>query len=378
MMSRQFERNVLTTYRTLRVAMIPLLLILVVAPTLESTRGQDCLLGSISAYFYTPVRGAFVFSLAALGACLIAYKGNDAVEDVLLNFAGFMAFVVALVPTTVDGSCPTKYVNVVADANTADAVRNNVLTLLIVSVVFLLLYGFMPRQVQRAKTRKGITGAPPSTEDPSDTAAGPVRTWLRRLLDRKLTWAEVLGALAVLIVLVELALFLFWPETFKDSAHGISAGTMVLGVLGVMVANAYSFARAARERGAEAARPWTNRYGVTAATTIVMIVAAIVIFGRSGYLVLVVELVVIVGFIAFWYMQTRELWFYPTREQKSVDVDQVVQRSAGSITRMPSGPPTPTSGVLVPDESAGPSESMTHDGSAGAAGPSRSEVYKAL
>ena len=50
------------------------------------------------------MRGAFVFSLAALGACLIAYKGNDAVEDVLLNFAGFMAFVVALVPTTVDGA----------------------------------------------------------------------------------------------------------------------------------------------------------------------------------------------------------------------------------------------------------------------------------
>ena len=75
----------------------------------------------------------------------------------------------------------------------------------------------------------------------------------------------------MLIVLVELALFLFWPETFKDIAHGISAGTMVLGVLGVMVANAYSFARAGRERGAEAARPWTNRYGVTAAATIVMI-----------------------------------------------------------------------------------------------------------
>ena len=109
-MSEAFERNVLTTYRTLRVAMIPLLLMLVVATALESTRGQDCLLGSISAYFHTPVRGAFVFALAGLGACLIAYKGNDPVEDVLLNFAGFMAFLVALVPTTVDGNCPTKYV----------------------------------------------------------------------------------------------------------------------------------------------------------------------------------------------------------------------------------------------------------------------------
>jgi hypothetical protein len=104
-MSETYEDNVLTTYRSLRVAMIPLLLILVVAPALETMRGQVCVLGSISAYFHTPVRGAFVFALAGLGACLIAYKGNDPVEDVLLNFAGFMAFLVALVPTTVDTTC---------------------------------------------------------------------------------------------------------------------------------------------------------------------------------------------------------------------------------------------------------------------------------
>ena len=375
-MSEAFERNVLTTYRTLRVAMIPLLLILVVATALESTRGQDCLLGSISAYFHTPVRGAFVFSLAGLGACLIAYKGNDAVEDVLLNFAGFMAFLVALVPTTVDGSCPTKYVNVVADANTADAVRNNVLTLIIVSVVFLLLYGFMPRQVERAKTRKGL-GSPSTFGERLRAWSGSVRRGLRRVLDRKLTLAQVLGVVAVVIVLVELALFLFWPGTFKDSAHGISAGTMVLGVLGVMVANAYSFARAAKELDGQASNPWTNRYGVTAAATLALMVVSILIFGSGRHLILVLELVVIVGFIVFWYMQTRELWFYPTREQKSEVVDRVVQESAASAPAVPPGQAT-TTDATVPDESAAPTQTMAPEEPPAAPPLSRTEVYKAL
>ena len=377
-MSPDFERNVLTTYRTLRVAMIPLLLILIVAPALESTRGQDCLLGSISAYFHTPVRGAFVFALAGLGACLIAYKGNDAVEDVLLNFAGFMAFLVALVPTTVDGSCPTKYGNVVADANTADAVRNNVLTLLIVSVVFLLLYGFMPRQVERAKTRKGIDTA--TSVDGHRSAAGSlVGRALRRLRDRNLTLAQVLGVVAVGIVLVELALFIFWPGTFKDSAHGISAGTMVVGVLGVMVANAYSFARAAKEREGDVSSPWTNRYGVTAAATLVLIVVAIVVFAGGRHLILAVELVVIVGFIVFWYMQTRELWFYPTREQKSDAVDQVVQRTSASARSLPPGQPAPAAdAATVPGEPAAPTQTMTPGEAAAGPPTSRAEVYKAL
>lgn len=376
-MSKTFEHNVLTTYRTLRVAMIPLLLMLVVATALESTRGTDCLLGSISAYYHTPVRGAFVFSLAALGACLIAYKGNDPVEDVLLNFAGFMAFLVALVPTTVDDSCPTKYGHIVADANTADAVRNNVLTLLIVSVVFLLLYGFMPRQVHRATSRRGLPAATSPSED-GEGWSGPLATWFRRIRRRKLRLAGVLGLVTLLIVLVELALFIFWPDTFKDVAHGISAGTMVLGILGVMVANAYSFARATREADGQTSNPWTNRYGVTAAVTLLMIVAAIVIFGSGRHLILVVELVVIVGFIAFWYMQTRELWFYPTREQKSLVVDQVVQQAPTSPPGGPAGRPSAAPTGPLPDEAVAPTETLAPSEAGGARLPSRTEVYKAL
>ena len=330
-MSETHEGNVLTTYRSLRVAMIPLLLILVVAPALETMRGQFCVLGSISAYFHTPVRGAFVFALAGLGACLIAYKGNDPVEDVLLNFAGFMAFLVALVPTTVDTTCVAKYGNVVADTSTADAVRNNVLTLILMSLVAIALNRLMPKLVAAAKERSGLALVTPVP--------------LTRSEDDKnaLKLAPILGSLALVIVIVELALFGFWPSTFKDYAHGISAITMVVGVLGVMVANARGFARATRGIDSPPARQWNNRYAAAATATLALIGLAILLMYSSQHLILVIELIVIVGFVVFWFMQTRELWDYPTREQKSQEVDQVLEEAGREQEPKPEVPEEPAS-----------------------------------
>ena len=353
-MSETHEGNVLTTYRSLRVAMIPLLLILVVAPALETMRGQFCVLGSISAYFHTPVRGAFVFALAGLGACLIAYKGNDPVEDVLLNFAGFMAFLVALVPTTVDTTCVAKYGNVVADTSTADAVRNNVLTLILMSLVAIALNRLMPKLVAAAKERSGLALVTPVPLTRSEDDKNPLKL------------APILGSLAMVIVIVELALFGFWPSTFKDYAHGISAITMVVGVLGVMVANARGFARATRGIDSPPAMQWNNRYAAAATATLALIGLAILLMYSSQHLILVIELIVIVGFVVFWFMQTRELWDYPTREQKSQEVDQVLEEAGREQEPKAEVPeePTPTPPPQVPALAETPR--------------SRGDVYKAL
>lgn len=358
-MSEEHEGHILTTYRSLRIGMIPLLLILVVAPTLETLRQQVCVLGSISAYFYTPARGAFVLALAGVGVCLIAYKGNDAVEDVLLNFAGFMAFLVALVPTTVDTSCVEKYGTVVADANMADAVRNNVMTLFLMAVLAVGLYWLLPRLVASATRRAGLGVTPRVPPTLTDDDRKAVRL------------GRILGALALGIVLVELALFGFWPATFKDVAHGISAVTMVLGVLGVMVANARGFARATVGSEARPVRRWRNRYTATAAATLVLIGLAILILRGSSRLILVIELVVIVGFVVFWFLQTRELWDYPTREEKSHKADQVWDRVELEV---PGEPPSPTP---LPERSGEPPPQP------GAPTPaeapiSRRDVYQAL
>src|SRR5690349_9423078 len=58
-----------------------------------------CFQQSISAYQYTPVRGFFVGVTFALGICLICLRGSTEIEDALLNIAGMLAPVVALVPT---------------------------------------------------------------------------------------------------------------------------------------------------------------------------------------------------------------------------------------------------------------------------------------
>src|SRR6478672_993493 len=129
-------RDVVFTYRYLRGAMIALLLMLLVSVGYQWwwETGGSCWLGSISAYYYTPARTVFVGSLCALGACLIAYKGHSPEEDVLLNFSGFMAFVVAMVPTLPDGRCgPNAYTPTPAEI--AMAVRNNIWSLVVVAVL---------------------------------------------------------------------------------------------------------------------------------------------------------------------------------------------------------------------------------------------------
>ena len=359
-MSEAHEGNVLTTYRSLRLAMIPLLLILVVSTALETTRGEVCVLGSVSAYFHTPVRGAFVAGLAGLGACLIAYKGNDRLENVLLDFAGFMAFLVALVPTTVDTKCGTKYADVVADANTADAVRNNVLTLLLVSLVGIGLHRLMPRLVAWRMEKLGLaesgTLPEPEVEDP-----------------KVVRLARICGWLALLVVAGEVTAFIAFPHFFKDVAHGVSAVTMVVGILGVMVANARGWDSAAQDSGqgvrramTSPARHWRNPYTKVALGTLGAIVVAALV--RGPYLILVIELIVIGGFLAFWLMQTRELWNFRNREQKAQETDIVHEQSKNAERRVDQVPDIPEPPATVDPAGQQPV----------AATAPRAEIYKAL
>ncbi len=303
------ETAILNTYRYLRLATFPLLLTLLIAVALESVRGQPCLLGSISAYFHTPARGAFIGGLFAVGACLIVYKGNDPLEDVLLDFSGFMAFVVALVPTVVDRSCGAKYPAQTLDL-TAEAVRNNITTLLIATALAAGAKWWLVRKDRRRQPAADDLELP---MEPDIHAAplpdGAVVQWAR--------WASR-GCLVILGV--ELGLFVFLPNVFKDVSHGVAAVTMVAGVIGVMIANARGLARVQHGPHEPGMRKWVNGYSLVATTMVVLIGLAAVahIAGiTSGHTILIVEVVVIVCFLAFWAIQTAELWDYPTRQHKA-------------------------------------------------------------
>lgn len=54
---------------------------------------------SISAYFHTGVREIFVGALAAIGVFLLAYRGLQRIDVVASKLAGFLALVVAALPT---------------------------------------------------------------------------------------------------------------------------------------------------------------------------------------------------------------------------------------------------------------------------------------
>lgn len=65
--------------------------------------GEWNLLGSLSAYYHTGVRDAFVSILVVVGALLIAYKVASAgADNPLGTFAGLAAIGVAFIPTKID------------------------------------------------------------------------------------------------------------------------------------------------------------------------------------------------------------------------------------------------------------------------------------
>ncbi|MFL6272393.1 MAG: hypothetical protein ACJ75A_20050, partial [Actinomycetes bacterium] len=81
---RQVSDTLAKSYRYLRLAMVGLLLCLAVSVVIQSWRQGD-LLGSVSAYYYTPAQAYFVAALVSIGVCLFCLRGSTEVEDVLLN-----------------------------------------------------------------------------------------------------------------------------------------------------------------------------------------------------------------------------------------------------------------------------------------------------
>jgi hypothetical protein len=275
--------DVVYTYRYLRGAMIALLLMLLLSVGYQWWWETDhsCWLGSISAYYYTPARTVFVGSLCALGASLIAYKGHSSEEDVLLNFSGFMAFVVAMVPTVPDAGCgPNAYTQTPAEI--AAAVRNNIWSLLVVAIIGAVIVAALKRG---AMVRDATARPTPRSVLVTVACAG--------------------------VLLVELTLFLVLRDRFIALSHGIAAVTMVAGVIGVMVLSALRTEQRHRAVGDVDGRGYRRIYlGIALALTVALgatVVAALTVTG-FGHLVLVAEVIVIVLFATYWGVQTKELW----------------------------------------------------------------------
>lgn len=140
---------IVETYFVLRMVIAVGALVLPVALVAWATVDPSVpMADSISAYYYTPARGVFVGVVASIGVALLAYRGYTRGENLLLNAAGVLAIVVALVPT-VDPASPGQNVGNVIHAVAA-------LVFFVLAALSIVFYGhetigaLANRRLQRA------------------------------------------------------------------------------------------------------------------------------------------------------------------------------------------------------------------------------------
>ncbi|WP_157237069.1 hypothetical protein [Promicromonospora sukumoe] len=274
------------TYRYLRVAIVAVVLVLFVSLTMQIVAdhgrlhsGEEWWHASISAYFYSPVQSVFVGALVGIGTCLIAIKGRHGAEEVLLNFAGMFAVVVALVPTPLDADMCTAEPYCL---DVPERVGNNIGTLLLVGGVVLALATW-PRR-RDLGSREG---------------------W-----DLWLTWLTWAGTGVWLLA---------WPDGFLAAAHYAAAVLLFCCLVAVAWINGSDVAVRAqvleRLRGmsARAYRVWYRGIAVVMAVVLVAGLATMVVLDR--YLpdlfpqtLFVVEAVLMLVFALFWVLQTIQFW----------------------------------------------------------------------
>lgn len=282
---RQGHRHEMqATYRYLRLAIILLTALLLLSVALQIGADDGEVLASVSAYYYTPARDVFVASLCAIGTCLIIHRGRSDTEDVLLNFAGYLTFIVAFVPTS-----PAHAVGEggsrLPDDLTQALTQNTWAVLAVVLVAFILELVVVPQRERHLHTRGG-----------------------RIVL--------IAGLLAYLGLA---GVFMFARETFLTYGHGAAAIILFICVVALVGINATALSRARAANGIGRRRRWANWYSFG---FVLMIVTVGMVLGPVRVVlpqwVFVLEAALILQFMAFWVTQTVERWHAPTRRADSL------------------------------------------------------------
>ena len=271
------------TYRYLRLTVVALALLLMASLVIEIGWGESGWLASVSAYYYTPVRSIFVGSLMSTGFALVAIKGRDGAEDTMLNLAGMLAPVVALVPTPVDASggivCPHPEPRCVP-AEFLPSIANNVTALIVVGALALVV----------AWRTAWAAGTP--------------------------TRAVLVGLIGSFVVWAGFALwFLLGRSSFLAGAHYAAAVPFFALVAGVAVINARWAASRVRVRGLRPSQYRTAYSGIAGGMLATIAVAGLLaVVDRLAGMALptswlfVVETILIILFTVFWACQTAENW----------------------------------------------------------------------
>jgi hypothetical protein len=242
-----------------------------------------CLLGSISAYYYTPVHAFFVGGLVTIGVSLVAIRGNTTAEDLLLNFAGVFAPFVALVPTD---TAPKDCQPVLDTTNRELNIANNVGALFVVAAGALLAIGIL-----------GVLG------------------YLQKFSNKPPDRPSLAAYLIVLAFYgVALGLFLAARGWFKSFAHPISAVTMFALLAVNALVNGYNLyvTRQHQDPADQPPKRVVSRFNTYTVVGLLMAIAAAVILflirPHWHQWVFGLEATEIGLFAVFWLRQTIELW----------------------------------------------------------------------
>jgi hypothetical protein len=267
----------LITYRYVRIALVSLTVAIGVA-LLEQRLDTNSFQGSISSYYYTPARGIFVAALFSVGVCLICVRGGTVLEDALLNVAGMLSFVVALVPTP-----PGSHVPDVVKAERVAAIRNNFPALLWLGVFAfaVLLVVLAVRLVKGGNgTSSGLAGWYSAPVAGALLAAAYV--WHHHWPKNFLAWAHLTAAVSMFAMIAIVAISdgtvtALEPKTRLRGWLYIAIGAVMgLGGAGIFLANRFD--------------PWNQA-------------------------MLDAEALLITLFALFWAAQTIDLWNYTSRKE---------------------------------------------------------------
>lgn len=270
------------TYNYLRLGMLVAVAALTYSIIEEYRQpGVHCFLGSISGYYYTPVRPIFIGVMVSIGFALIVIKGRTPFEDWFLSLAGIMAPIVAFIPTSDDkaGVCRDEMLKIGhyqpyrPDGFVPASINNNLHALVfagftaivLASVVFL---------IQRRPISSGA-------------------------------WKSLAGGFVVVVLGWSL---LHWAYGWVLDGHARAA----IAMFGFLAAAALTNSVLGFKYG-HTTKVYSWTYGIVGAAMIVsgllfVLCRAFDWSSFGGHLVLVIEAVEISLFVAFWVAQTIERW----------------------------------------------------------------------
>lgn len=278
--------SLVRTYRNLRLGIAGTVVLLGVAVGVASA--EVGVLPSISAYFYTSARGVFVGALLAAAIGILALSGRG-IERVLLDAAGAVAPLIALVPTPIRAGTVPGYENACTSSSTCTPA--SLLPAIDTGVVSYLIVGSLAVVVS-----VGIS---------------LVR---RRAEDMRLR--AVLPSLTIaVVVLASVGLgWRFARSVFLEQAHFIAAVTF-LGLIAAVAA-----AKVVEGRSPSLPRPigWRRASYLIIAVAMGLDLVGIVVVVASGANIDAVPPPVFIGesialalFAIFWVLQTIQKWDEP-------------------------------------------------------------------